>query len=63
MVRTALAAGAPVVSLVATSNQPPLVSGDGHLIVGQSVNHQLVVVETVTQATWDLPLTMHPSIS
>lgn len=55
MVRTALVAGAPVVSLVAASNQPPLVSGDGHLIVGQSVNNQLVVVETATQATWDLP--------
>jgi hypothetical protein len=55
MVRTALAAGAPIVSLVAASNQPPLVSGDGHLIVGQSVNNQLVVVEAATQATWDLP--------
>jgi hypothetical protein len=55
MVQMALAQGSPVTALVGPSNQAPLVSGDGHLIVGQSVNDQLVVVEATTRATWELP--------
>ena len=55
LVRTGLAAGSPVVSLLGASRQPPLVSGDGKLVVGQSVNDQLVVVEPATQARWELP--------
>ena len=56
MVAMALAEGATVSSLVAASSQPPLISGDGRLIIAQSVNDQVVVVETATQARWDLPV-------
>jgi hypothetical protein len=55
MVRTALAAGAPVTLVLAAASQPPLVSGDGRLVIGQSVNDQAVVFETTTSATWNLP--------
>jgi hypothetical protein len=55
IVRTALVAGAPLAVIVAASSRSPLVSGDGQLIVGQSVNDQVVVVETATRATWGLP--------
>jgi len=56
MVRTALTKGAPVKFLVAASKQSPLVSGDGRLIIGQSVNDQLVAIETTTEAAWELPV-------
>jgi hypothetical protein len=55
MVRTALAPGSPVIPLVAASNQAPLVSGDGHLIVGHAVNDQVVVVEAAARAAWICP--------
>jgi len=55
MVRTALTRGAPMKYLVAASKQSPLVSGDGRLIIGQSVNDQLVAIETTTEASWELP--------
>src|SRR5262249_43561190 len=55
MVRTALTKAAAVKFLVAASKQSPLVSGDGRLIIGQSVNDQLVAIETATEATWELP--------
>jgi hypothetical protein len=56
MVRTALTKGAPVTFLVAASKQSPLVSGDGRLIIGPSVNDQLVAIETTTEAVWELPV-------
>ncbi len=56
MVRTALTKGAAVKFLVPASKQSPLVSGDGRLIIGQSVNDQLVAIETTTEATWELPV-------
>jgi protein kinase-like protein len=55
MVRTALVPGAPVTLVLAPSDKSPLVSGDGHLIIGQSVNDQVIAVETSPQATWELP--------
>ena len=55
MVRTSLTAGAPVTVVMAAASQPPLVSGDGRVVVGQSVNDQAVVFETTTSATWTLP--------
>jgi hypothetical protein len=55
MVRTALAAGAPVKSLLPPSSRPPLISADGRLVIGESVNGQVIVVETPTLSTWDLP--------
>jgi hypothetical protein len=55
MVRTTLAAGSPVTLVLAAESQSPLVSGDGRLVIGQSVNDQAVVFETATSATWNLP--------
>jgi hypothetical protein len=57
VVRTALD-GTPPSLLVGASNRSPLISADGRLIVAQSVNDQVVVVElTATgHATWDLPV-------
>jgi hypothetical protein len=55
MVRTALVAGAPIRSILPPSSRPPLVSADGRLVVGESVNGQVIVVEIPTQATWELP--------
>jgi hypothetical protein len=55
IVRTSLVAGAPVKTVLAASSRAPLISRDRKLIVGQSINGQLVVVETATQASWDLP--------
>ncbi|MGH9888774.1 MAG: hypothetical protein ACREBE_24795, partial [bacterium] len=55
MVRTALTAGAPRPSVLPPSSRPPLISADGHLVVGESVNGQVIVVETATRSLWDLP--------
>ena len=55
MVCTALVAGAPIKSILPPSSRPPLVSADGHLVIGESVNGQVIVVETPTQSTWELP--------
>jgi hypothetical protein len=57
MVRTALD-GKPPIPLVGASSRSPLVSADGKLIVAQSVNDQVVVVEVTatSQASWDLPV-------
>ncbi|HET7504792.1 MAG TPA: serine/threonine-protein kinase [Kofleriaceae bacterium] len=55
MVRAALTPGAPVMLVVAGANQGPLVSDDGRLVVGQTVNDQALVFETATRATWNLP--------
>ncbi|HEY0987932.1 MAG TPA: hypothetical protein VGD80_12800, partial [Kofleriaceae bacterium] len=55
MVRTALVAGAPIRSILPPSSRPPLVSADGRLVVGESVNGQVIVVEIPTQSTWELP--------
>ncbi|HEY0191622.1 MAG TPA: serine/threonine-protein kinase [Kofleriaceae bacterium] len=62
IVRVALNPGARPVIMVAASSQSPLISGDGKLIVSQSVNNQLMAVELVspsgqaTQAQWELPV-------
>jgi hypothetical protein len=55
LVRTTLAAGSPVTLVMATASQSPLVSRDGRVVVGRSINDQAVVFETTTQATWTLP--------
>jgi hypothetical protein len=55
MVRTSLAAGAPVTLVMPAASQSPLVSRDGRLVIGRAVNDQAVVFETATQATWTLP--------
>jgi hypothetical protein len=58
VVRTTLVAGAPMIQVLAASDQAPLVSGDGHLVIGQSVNNQLVAVEIAaqSQSAWELPV-------
>ncbi|HEU4733875.1 MAG TPA: hypothetical protein VFT22_38545, partial [Kofleriaceae bacterium] len=56
MVRAGLTAGSPVALVVAGANQGPLVSGDGRLVIGQTVNDQALVFETPTRATWNLPV-------
>ena len=55
MVRTELVPGAPLQSILPPSSRPPLISADGHLVVGESVNGQVTVVEVPTRSTWDLP--------
>ncbi|TMQ08497.1 MAG: serine/threonine protein kinase [Deltaproteobacteria bacterium] len=55
IVLTSLVPGEPVKTLLAASSRSPLISHDRKLIVGQSINGQLTVVETPTQATWELP--------
>lgn len=55
VVQTSLAPGAPPRPLLAASSRAPLISRDGKLVIGESVNAQVVVVETATQASWDLP--------
>ena len=57
MARTALD-GKPPISVVGASSRSPLVSADGKLVVAQSVNDQVVVVEVTpaSQASWDLPV-------
>jgi hypothetical protein len=54
-VRTALVAGAPIQSILPPSSKRPLISADGHLVVGESVNGQVIVVEIPTRSAWDLP--------
>jgi hypothetical protein len=55
IVRASLIPGAPVKTVLTASSRAPLISRDGKLIVGESVNGQVVVVETATLSTWDLP--------
>jgi hypothetical protein len=55
VVRVALTPGAPIVPVIAQSDKPPLISGDGRLLVGQSTHGQLIVVELATRASWELP--------
>ncbi|HEX7840417.1 MAG TPA: hypothetical protein VF469_23220, partial [Kofleriaceae bacterium] len=55
MVRSSLAAGAPLTTLLAPSSRSPLVSRDGKLVVGESTNGRVAAVETATGAAWDLP--------
>jgi Protein kinase domain len=55
MIRIALVAGAASRHVLAASGSSPLVSADRRLIVAPSVNGQVVVVETATLATWELP--------
>ena len=52
---SSLVPGAPVTPLLPPSSRPPQVSRDGSLIVGESVNKRLAVVETATGARWELP--------
>src|ERR1044071_4575141 len=55
VVRHSLTPGTPARPLLAAASRPPLISRDGKLIVGETINAQLVVVETATSASWDLP--------
>jgi hypothetical protein len=55
VMRTALVPGRPVRTLLSASDQPSLWSGDGQLVVGMSVNGQVVAAETASAAIWDLP--------
>jgi len=57
VVRSALD-GTPATPLLGASDKSPLISEDGRLIVGQSVNEQVVVVEVSAagHASWDLPV-------
>jgi hypothetical protein len=52
---SSLVPGAPVTRLLPPASRPPQVSRDGSLIVGESVNKRLAVVETATGARWELP--------
>jgi hypothetical protein len=55
IVRMALVTGAPVISLVPPSSHSPLISGDAQLIVAETVNGQVKVVEVSTRSSWELP--------
>jgi hypothetical protein len=55
IVRTSLAAGAQARRIVEPSSQPPLISGDGQLIVAETINGQLKIVELATEAAWEVP--------
>jgi Protein kinase domain len=55
IVRASLVVGAPTQPLVEPSSQSPLISRDGQLIVAESVNGQLKIVEVATMAAWLLP--------
>ncbi|MBC7976698.1 MAG: hypothetical protein H7138_17125, partial [Myxococcales bacterium] len=57
MVRTALD-GQRATPIVGASSHAPLVSGDGRLVLSQTVNAQVVVAElsATGHATWDLPV-------
>ena len=55
VVRAPLTAGAPLESVLGAAPTSPLITGDHRLVVGPSVNGQVVVVETATRARWELP--------
>jgi hypothetical protein len=55
VVQSSLVPGAPVIPLLPASSRSPEVSRDGKVIVGESVNNRLAVVETATGARWELP--------
>jgi len=55
VVRSTLVPGAALKTILAPSTRSPLISRDGKLVIGESINNQVVVFETATQATWDLP--------
>jgi hypothetical protein len=47
--------GAPVTPLLPASSRSPHTSRDGKLVIGESANRRLAVVETATGARWELP--------
>src|SRR5439155_2530133 len=55
LVQVPLVPGAPVTPLLPAASRSPYVSRDAKLVVGESVNNRLAVVETATQARWELP--------
>jgi hypothetical protein len=52
---SSLVPGAPVTPLLPPASRSPYVSRDGNLMIGESVNQRLAVVETATGARWELP--------
>ncbi|HEY6172997.1 MAG TPA: hypothetical protein VIX73_01085, partial [Kofleriaceae bacterium] len=50
-----LTPGTPARPLLAAASRPPLISRDGKLIIGETINGQVIIVETATAASWDLP--------
>ncbi len=55
LVQSSLVPGAPVTPLLPASSRSAYVSRDGKLIIGESTNKRLAVVETATGARWELP--------
>jgi hypothetical protein len=52
---SSLVPGAPVTPLLPPASRSAYASRDGNLIIGESVNQRLAVVETATGARWELP--------